>query len=164
MSDPKQQNTNPLVLPEIINRPRAQPIWQRGFFALVTSLAWLLWFYLFIPLFTLIGWFVGLQLVGTTLEDQYINHSTLFLTYGVIILASGIVLITWALYNYWRFRGVDRRLPLSSLRKEDLAQSFDLQSEQVGRMHEAQIVRIWHNESGDVARLEVDKLLPPNTE
>jgi len=157
MSVSENRGQSPLVLPEIINRPEIQSFWQRGFFAFITSLVWLLWFYLFIPLFTLIGWFFGLQIVSTTLEDQYVSHSTLCVTYGLIIAASGIVLVSWALYNYWRFRGMDRRRPLPSLGDDHLAQTFALQTDQVRRLHKVQVVRVRHDENGNIADFQIEK-------
>ena len=49
--------------PLIIERPELQSIVQRYGYVSVTVVCWFLWLYLFVPLLSLGGWFLGGSLV-----------------------------------------------------------------------------------------------------
>ena len=105
--------------PLIFRRPEAQPKAARRTMLLITGIGWTVWLYLWRPLLTLALWYFG----GEVAEHQWIElagwsgllESALHvMPYGGALCA---VLLTWALINYLRFHGKERRKarPLSSV-------------------------------------------------
>ncbi|WP_158590678.1 poly-beta-1,6-N-acetyl-D-glucosamine biosynthesis protein PgaD [Salinisphaera sp. LB1] len=154
MANRKECNSDQLELPIIINKPQLQPRWQRGLLAVAATFAWLLWFYLLMPVLTMVGWFFNLNLFGQTMAGELVKRSTTLFDYSLIIGALGSILIIWAFYNYFRFKGRDQRSSPPPLRVENLSRSFHLLPEQVRLIQKAQVVRVWHDENGDIAHVE----------
>ncbi|WP_242107287.1 poly-beta-1,6-N-acetyl-D-glucosamine biosynthesis protein PgaD [Luteimonas aquatica] len=96
--------------PRIISKPGAQPTLHRSFFGVVTAAFWALYLYLWLPLLTLILWLLG---VRTTIFELYLREHQVdpFLVLALPAMAAiaAAVLILWAEYNRWRFKGKERR-------------------------------------------------------
>ena len=114
--------------PPIISRPERQTAAQKWGYRSVTVVAWLLWFYLVIPLLSLVAWLVGLVflhdvlLQGLTLDGLL----RLLATYGLGIAVLTGTYLLWALYGYLRFRRQVRRRTVQPVSDQALASLHDL--------------------------------------
>ena len=83
---------------------------RRSAAGMLTALAWGLYAWLWLPLFTLLAWVVGVRTayVQLYLADNAIDPF-LLLALPVTAFACGILLIGWAEYNRARFGRHDRR-------------------------------------------------------
>lgn len=158
MTNKKKFSNAELELPGIINKPQLQYRWQRGLFAAVSILVWLLWFYLFVPVLTMIAWLLNLHIFSHMLAGEVALRSKTLLEYSWIIGTLGSVLLIWALYNYLRFKGQNKRSPPAPLRVENLSRSFHLMPEEVQQLQKAQVVHLWHDGKGGIDHFVVDKL------
>ncbi|MBO4121747.1 poly-beta-1,6-N-acetyl-D-glucosamine biosynthesis protein PgaD [Cupriavidus gilardii] len=71
--------------------------------------------------------------------------------YVVVGLFNGVVLLTWALYNQYRFSGLDRRKPIPALRDDELARSFKVSGEQLRALQKAKVAVVDHEGDGTIA-------------
>lgn len=122
--------------PLIIHSPSLQSLQQRYASAVFTFIFWLLWFVLWTPLITLVGWLMGfdvfyLEIFELEGYEALLADLNIFLLW-VALFGGGLGV--WALYNYLRFRGVDRRTAVSPVTCRQLADYFEL-DESVVRQH-----------------------------
>ncbi len=125
--------------PLIIERPERQNEIQRWGYRSVTAVAWVLWFYLVIPLISLLAWIVGLAFVYTVLlQGLDVNDlPEILLRYGIgISILTGTYLI-WALYCYVRFIDQHRRKSRQLATLDQLAEIHDLPGSEVQRWQTA---------------------------
>ncbi|APP85068.1 poly-beta-1,6-N-acetyl-D-glucosamine biosynthesis protein PgaD [Xanthomonas hortorum pv. vitians] len=98
------------MTPPIINLPQRLGRSRRLAYGAATAGAWMVYFYLWAPLATLIAWFFGLRSAYTEL---YLKHNALdpfaLGALPVIALMSAITTVGWAEYNRLRFAKADRR-------------------------------------------------------
>jgi biofilm PGA synthesis protein PgaD len=104
--------------PLIIERPEKQLTAKRRAMVVLTGIGWTVWIYLWRPLLTLMLWLCGGEIAGRQwielrgwegMADFVLN----VMPYGWGLCAA---LFVWALVNYVRFRGNERRRarPLAS--------------------------------------------------
>ena len=96
-------------------------------------LVWALWLYLFLPLFNIILWLLGIHLFYEEVIEKagYLQLLSLFTKMGWSILVVFAVLRLWGYYNYLRFGKKDRRKFVSSTTVEQLSGHFNLPPEQI---------------------------------
>jgi len=142
--------------PLIINRPELQSTGQRVIYPVITFIFWILWIYIWLPLLSLIAWGFGVQLF----YDEMIleNGAEVFFklagNYAMIIILMTAVLLSWAQYNWVRFRKKERRRVAKTLSPEEVAEYFQVNTEELMAWHDAKRVVVKHNERGDVERVE----------
>ncbi|WP_407351435.1 poly-beta-1,6-N-acetyl-D-glucosamine biosynthesis protein PgaD [Luteimonas sp. R10] len=94
----------------LIRRPNSQPPIRRTAWGFVTAAFWLFYLYLWAPLVTFLLWVFGIH---TATYELYLRESHvepfLLFVLPLVALACAVVLIAWAEYNRFRFRGRDRR-------------------------------------------------------
>ncbi|NUT13533.1 MAG: poly-beta-1,6-N-acetyl-D-glucosamine biosynthesis protein PgaD [Cupriavidus sp.] len=139
-------------------KPESMIIRTRGarlrwlFDAVLTALAWAGFFYL------------GASGIRAILEEASAGPDVPFwaallptmgtLTVYVLVgLFNGIVLLSWALYNQYRFAGLDRRKPLPALHIDELARSFGLPGQRVRALQMAKVAVVDHTHEGEVAEV-----------
>jgi biofilm PGA synthesis protein PgaD len=95
----------------IIDRPTLQTSRQRMLFGSMTLLFWALWIYLWLPILALVGWYLGVKIAYTEMvvKNGFTGLLHLLGWYAAVISIMGASLITWAYYNFARFRQVTRR-------------------------------------------------------
>jgi biofilm PGA synthesis protein PgaD len=95
----------------IIDRPHWQTARQRIVFGSMTALFWAIWIYLWLPILAFVGWVLGVRIAYNQMVamNGYVGLLHLLWFYSVIIFCLGASLLLWAYYNYFRFRGVERR-------------------------------------------------------
>jgi biofilm PGA synthesis protein PgaD len=75
--------------------------------------------------------------------------------YALVALVNGAILLAWARYNAYRFRGVDRRQAPVPLTDAQLAESFGLAlAERMGSAS-AKSMTIHHGREGDIERVDI---------
>lgn len=141
----------------IINRPELQSTSQRVIYPIITFAFWMLWVYIWLPLFSLIAWGFGVQLFydEMILQSGFEAFIELAGTYGVIIILLGSSLLSWALYNWGRFRNKERRKMTGLLDPKEMAEYFQVDAEELIVWHDANRVVVHHNEQGDIEQVEI---------
>ena len=107
----------------VIDKPEGQSAHRRTAFGVLTGIAWLAYAYLWLPLVTLLFWYLGVKTayVELYLREQRID-TFLLLVVPLIIVVAAIVLLGWAEYNRARFRNKeDRRQPMVHVTHAEMA-------------------------------------------
>jgi biofilm PGA synthesis protein PgaD len=143
--------------PLIIDNPELQTPRQRYAFAAVTLVFWVLWFYLWIPIVSLLAWLFGAErfyqeMISKSGLDALIEILGL---YAIIILTMGIILSGWAWYNQLRFRGHDKRRASAVVTPAEAASFFALKPEQLDLARYAKHVVIEHDDHGNIRDIRV---------
>lgn len=109
----------------VISLPGLQHRVKRTLYGVVTLLAWVVYAYLWLPLITLLLWVVGVRLsyIELYLQQQRLD-AALLVTLPLLLLACATVLIGWAEYNRFRFRGHERRLAQSNVHSGEVAHAL----------------------------------------
>jgi biofilm PGA synthesis protein PgaD len=109
--------------PLIIERPDLQTSSQRYGNISITVACWMVWLYLFVPLLSLLAWVTGATLVY---EVLYMDLGEGLVISRVLSYGKGIAVLTgiysvWAIYNYVRWSGVERRQTPELVTTEEMA-------------------------------------------
>lgn len=110
----------------IIEQPKSTPGRLKLLYGLLTVVFWGLWLYLWMPLITFIAWLLGLDAFITHMVnlEGYRGLKQLLAVYSMVIVILGGSLVIWALYNWMRFHGKERRTeraPVSIAEMSDYA-------------------------------------------
>lgn len=133
----------------LIEHPERQKRVWRIFFAVSTAALWAIWTYLWLPVIPYLKYLFS---TGTPYQ-HFIPQSWQALAdvlpvYLAVIVTMGGTLITWGLYNYLRFRGVERRRARSGVTVEDLSSEVGLAAYQILDWQAARRLVIEHDERG----------------
>jgi len=143
----------------IIDKSSTRPAWARCRDGLLSALMWLAYLYFlrvaFVDLYHLIvDSFEWLFASGGRPQATAISQffGTLWI-YGIVILADGAILITWALYNWRRYGRSNRYLDHDPVSIDDLAQLYELPAEDIARWQRSRILVMQHNLDGALERV-----------
>ena len=130
MVEPEHQKSS---RPLVIERPDLQTVSQRWGYRSITLMAWIIWFYLFMPVLSFFAWVVGLSLIyRLMLQDLSVAELWhIVSTYGLGVAFLAGCYLLWAFYSYIRFRGPDRRPHVESAKVDKLAQQHMLDEDTV---------------------------------
>ena len=136
----------------IIDTPKLQTLQLKYTSTLLTLAFWIVWFYLWVPLITLAGWwfqirFFQQEMIMTDGFDAFLDVLPTFI--GVTFALTG-TLGLWALYNYKRFKGIDRRKPLPSVVKEDLIELLPITKNDLNAIQSNKISTVTISEKGAI--------------
>lgn len=135
--------------PEIIYRPELQPPARRAMFSMITFVAWLLWFYLFLPLLSLGAWWFGVSSFREYMLDPARSGYLLTLTvYAIVVAVTALTIIGWSRYNQIRFSGPDRRHHLPPVTNEMMQEKFQLSPEMLQCIQSAKTIELEFGEGG----------------
>ena len=128
---------------EIIDKPELQkPIWRK-FDLLLTFIFWLFYFYLLLPLITLLLWIFGFRLFYTEfLKKEYYSFWMLIKHMGFSVGTVALLLIFWQYYNLWRYGSLNRRKKPPHFSLEKLAHKIGLSPQKAQILQQAQEVEI----------------------
>jgi len=142
--------------PYIIDRPDLQTIRQRFGYSFLTFVFWLIWFYLWIPLISLGGWLFGIDLFydEMVVRDGLDALIELLGLYFLVIFLISATLGLWAMVNLWRFRGKNRRGPRPTVNEEQLAEDFNVTSQQVVAWRQCKRLVISHDAEGNIVSID----------
>lgn len=74
-------------------------------------------------------------------------------SYLLVATINAAILVGWAVYNHWRFGGVDRRKSPPPVRIAQLAHSFMLVPNTIREACAAKIMVIYHDEAGRITSI-----------
>lgn len=148
--------------PLVINSPSLQNLSERYVSALFTFLFWIIWIFLWTPLVTFIGWLLGLDLVYLEMIElegykAVISDFGLFL---MCVMVIGFILGIWALYNFIRFKDVDRRAAIEPVNSHQLSTFFAIDPSLLAKQQKSQCLSVHFDDHGNIVNsTEID--LPP---
>jgi len=144
------------VSPLIIESPDLQELRQRYAFAVLTFVFWVVWFYLWTPLVSLVAWLFGFEL----LYDQMVLFAgwralqELLGWYALVILLLALILGSWAWYNLKRFGVRDKRRQSPAVTPSEVAGHFGLPEEDLAAIKTSRRVVITHDDDGRMCGIE----------
>jgi biofilm PGA synthesis protein PgaD len=140
------------VHPDIIYRPDLQPRSQRVMFSGITLAAWLIWFYLFIPLLSLGAWWFGIDAFREYMLLPGARGYLLTLTgYAIVIAVTFLIILGWSRYNQFRFGGPDRRHGQPPVSLEMTAKRFHVKPELLEQLRQARTIDLNFDPTGQLA-------------
>lgn len=103
-----------------------------------TALMWIIWGYLFLPMATLIVWFViGRYMHRHLIESAGLSQlADMILRMGWLVLIIFIVLRGWGYYNYYVFGRKNRRKTVHKVTAGEIGDHFGLNEETVHNLQE----------------------------
>ena len=139
----------------IIDAPSMQSLWQRFSSVIVTFIFWGVWFFIWIPLATAFAWYLGFDLIYFEMfeMDGYkalIDEIYRFI--GVVSLLGGSLAI-WAAYNYFRFRGKQRRATQAQVSSKEMAEFFGVKEAELNENKQAKLVSVSFDNVGNIVRM-----------
>jgi biofilm PGA synthesis protein PgaD len=152
----------------IIESPGLQRPLPRNLWKLVTALFWAAWFWIWLPLLTVVGWAFGINTVFDQFVTRwgYIELLRLLPYYLLVVGVTGVSLVGWSLLQYYRFRGVERRQPCPVVTRADIAKGLGLNEETTMPWAAARRMVAYHDENGRVSWVEIgdvpDASAPPS--
>ncbi len=142
----------------IIHHPEKQTVNQRWTLRLVTTVFWMFWVYLWLPLISLLAWIFGIHIFEYEMLERGGYQSLLDLLgiYFAVIFLMGGGLVAWAGYNILRFRGEsERRKPGAAVTMEAQAQHFNVDAGQLEQWRKSQKLIIDHGDNSQITRVSV---------
>jgi biofilm PGA synthesis protein PgaD len=139
-------NEDGLILPVLIFRPDLQKTTSVA----LAMIGWTIWAYFFVPLFSLLGWWLGYRRF-----DRYVmlsDYSLFQQIQGIlpIIFVLGVIFLLWAAYNMIRFRGHEKRSHTKDTTIEEMALYFEIDARRIDEAQSYQISTYHFDESGRV--------------
>jgi biofilm PGA synthesis protein PgaD len=147
--------------PAIINRPDLLSRRKRAMFSGITLIAWVVWFYLFLPLISAVAWWAGAELFASYMLDPDERTYLMTLLFYVIgIATAGLVIFSWSRYNQLRFQGHDRRAPMPAVTDAMIQARFRVDAESLHQIHNSQIMRLHLDDDGLITAINTTRARP----
>jgi len=110
----------------IINKPQALNLQNKITSVSITFVFWIVLFYLWQPLISLIAWSFGFKVFyeHMIILGGFEGFLEMLTLYVVIISILGGTLISWALYNRFRFKNKTKRGVVDCVSPQDMADFF----------------------------------------
>src|SRR5271168_4515967 len=145
----------------IIDRPDLQTARQRVLFGSMTVFFWAIWIYLWLPILALIGWTLGFRIAYEQMVvlNGYTGLLHLLKYYLAVIFCLAATLLCWAYYNFWRFRGVNRRAHAVSVGIPMLSQRYHVAQQTLESWTGARRLVLHHDAEGKLI-LDGTKIQP----
>ena len=137
----------------IIDRPELQSNAQRYGWSSITFIFWLLYIYLWLPLITLVAWWIGAKLFN--LHIIQLNGYTSLLEklglYSAIIFIISAILIGWAKIEHLRFKDKPRRKGSVAVTDKEIAKKYNLQESQLAHLRLEKSVIVHFSDRGTIS-------------
>lgn len=140
----------------IIERPDLQSPLQRATSGGLTFIFWIFWIYLWLPLISLVAWWLGIKFFRENLLDNQ-GYKILFEHvgfYAAVIGAIAVFLIGWGRYNLARFRDKERRKAVPVVDHLTHARDFKIDPQQLTVWQVTKHLTIHHDEDGHITSVE----------
>lgn len=136
----------------IINTPSVLNLRQRSASGFLAFIFWLIWFYLWIPLSTFLGWYLGVDLVHFQIIELKQNPKFIgeILFFGKVLVLFGLTFIVWVSYNYIRFRDVERRNQAFHVTSKQLAEHFNVNLFTLLEHQKSKYISVSFDEDGNI--------------
>lgn len=138
--------------PLIIATPSLQSLRQKYVSTVVTFAFWVIWIFLWTPLVTLVGWLLGIEQVYFQMIelDGYREVLADFVLFLEWVAAIGGALAVWALYNFLRFRNVERRMALPPVKTTQQAAFFHVDVAILSKHQETRCLSVSFDGDGNI--------------
>lgn len=142
----------------IIDRPEALSSFRRGTEWSITTLGWMLWFFLCRPLILVFLWFIGVEIFYEHMLrlGGLKGLKDIWGIYLFIILVIFFIVRGWNVYNYFKFRKKDRRQQAKPVIPPELEDYFRMEPAT------AATIQTWPNVAVDFADHYALKLRDPS--
>ena len=139
----------------IIERPELQSNAQRYGWSSITFIFWLIYIYLWLPLITLVAWWLGAKLFDLHIIQLhgYTGLVDKLGLYAAIIFIISAVLIGWAKIEHLRFKDKPRRKGSSAVTVREVAKKYNLQESQLIQLRLEKSVVIHFSDEGAISRI-----------
>ncbi len=161
MDKPRPRHT--ALKSPIIERPDLQSTRQAVAYASLTAAFWALWLYLWLPLLALLAWSLGIEQAYKYMVvlGGYRDVVRLLAVYGLVILLLGGLLITWAVYNILRFRGVENRSANLEITPAEIARDFGMDQISVEKWQREKFLNVTHDNDARILSVAVGRAVAP---
>ena len=141
--------------PLIIDRPELQSNAHRYGWSTITFIFWLLYIYLWLPLITLMAWWVGAKFFNLHIIQLsgYTGLLDKLGLYAIIIFVISAILIGWAKIEHLRFKDKPRRKGASAVTVSEVAKKYNLQESQLVQLRLEKSVVVHFSDSGAISRI-----------
>ncbi len=136
--------------PLIIDRPDLQSNAQRYGWSSITFIFWLLYIYLWLPLITLVAWWIGAKFFNLHIIKMsgYTGLIDKLGLYAGIILVISVILIGWAKIEHMRFKDKPRRKGGTAVTVAEVAQKYNLEESQLIQLRQEKSVVVHFSDKG----------------
>ena len=134
----------------IIDKPGLQSARQRVLYGSMTVLFWALWIYLWLPVLAVVGWVLGLRIAyfQMVVLNGYAGLLHLLRFYLTVIAGLGGSLLIWAYYNFFRFRGTNRRSHVPKVGVDETSRHYGIDPAVVAGWIDSRRVTLYHDANG----------------
>lgn len=118
---------------------------------LLTFLFWIFWLYLFRPLLALVLWCLfGFHIFNPDIFSirLYEEIIRVIIKYSMFITLMGVIFISWALYNWVKYRALRRRKFIPHATVQEVAEFFEVEPKNLKKWQESKHIVIKLNEKG----------------
>ena len=142
--------------PLIINSPDLQTLRQKYAYAVLTFLFWVIWFYLWLPLISLLAWLFGVEIFyqHMVVLEGLAGLRDLLGWYALVIVLIGITLLCWSAYNLLRFRGKNKRIRVDTLPLQQMADDFGVDPQAIESCRHGRRIVISHDNHGNISHID----------
>lgn len=141
----------------IIEHPEWQTPKQRVLLGSVTLIFWMGWFYLWVPVISVLAWVFGYRIFEYQMIELggYTGVIELLGWYALTVLLLGGSLIAWATYNILRFNQVTRRNPRFPVTVENQAKYFGVDARDIALWRKSQLLVIEHDDDSRISSVRI---------
>lgn len=139
----------------IIDQPELQTVLQRMIGLAITLVAWSAWLSLWVPS-SLEGaaWMLGLPFLSSDSQvAEVAGYRMGLLLFCTLCSASGFLLTSWTLFNFWRTRH-KRIQPVKPTETHDLALDFGVVLPLISRAHRTRNLVLHFQQDGRIEHIE----------
>jgi biofilm PGA synthesis protein PgaD len=152
------EDESKLELPEYIDRPEYVRNKSVGYSLQIVG--WFLFMWLFMPLITVMFWWLEGKTIYQQMVIQAAPDSQLSLINLIAMIAIFICMLwLWATYNWVRFYGEDRRRAPVAIDEKQLATSFKVNTVDILNMQQAKNLTLYYDHKGKLEFFEVNHQL-----
>lgn len=122
----------------------------------LTTMMWVLYAYLWLPLISLGAWYLGVQFAYDLVLRAGGPESllTLLFWFGIILLCTALVIIFWSWMQRARFANSERRLNSPKLTAEEERSYWGLEAEVLERIKTSQRLVVSLDNDGQIQHLD----------
>ena len=139
--------------PLIIERPELQSNVQRYGWSSLTFVFWVIYVYLWLPLLTLLAWWIGAQLFDYHMIQLqgYAGLIDKLSLYSSIILIISAILIGWAELNRLRFKNQLRRNDVADVTVGEVARKYKINEHQLAELRQKKSMKVHFSDDGVIS-------------
>lgn len=136
----------------IFEAPKLSPLPNRVGWAFFTAFFWIAWVYLWMPLITLLLWWLGFDPAYRYFlhisSRESVDFERLIIFYAIVIGVLAGSLLVWAGIEFLRFRHIHRRLRPVPVEIAELAAFAEIPTEKLSELGAVRRMIAHHDEHG----------------